>query len=66
MVFECLIRCEEAIGEDSGVEFEFVAGDGVDKGEDDFEEEVDEGGDVDDEGDAEAFGVVGLDDVEDL
>ncbi len=48
------------------VKLHFGTGDGVYEGSDDFEEGVDEEGEVDDDGLAEMFWVVSLEDVEDL
>lgn len=66
---ECLlqlIRCEQTGFEDLGIELHLVACDGIDEGHDDFEEHVDNEGNVDDNGTTKAFGVVVLKDVKDL
>lgn len=52
--------------EQGRVEFNLLGSDGVDEGEDEVEEGTDEEGDVDDKGEAEAFGVVSLDYVQHL
>ena len=60
------ILVEDTLFDDFGVESHFGASDGVDEGGDDFEEGVDEEGEVDDDRFAEMFWVVGLEVVEDL
>ena len=60
------ILVEDTLFDDFGVESHFRARDRVDEGSDDFEEGVDEEGEVDDDRFAEVFWVVGLEVVEDL
>ena len=60
------ILVEDTLFDDFGVEPHFGASDGIDEGSDDFEESVDEEGEVDDDRFAEMFWVVGLEVVEDL
>ena len=48
---------------DGRIELDFVPGDRVDERHDELEECVDEEGDVDNECEAEAFGIVGLENV---
>ena len=63
---EQLLRREEPLVDGARVEEEFGTGGGVDEGGDEFVEGGEKEGDVDDESAAEAFGVVGLEEVEEL
>lgn len=58
-----LIPAPLLISKQARIELNLRASDGVDEGEDEAEECRDEEGDIDDECETEAFGVVGLDDV---